>query len=215
MRSVDAGGPRRSETEALLRSLVARHAPGLRSYLSRLERDAQDVEEVLADVFYLAHAHIGTLAGLAEPQVRVWLYRTAKLLNANRSRSKHRRRQVLERLSRQEGFVPPGGDEFDAVDAAVDRPEHVARVTATMASLRPEHREVLVLDALGRTGPEIAAELGISAVAARKRLMHARVAFRAAWASDGQAGRVDGTAGADAPAGTPPDGRPSTERSRP
>ena len=28
-----------------------------------------------------------------------------------------------------------------------------------MASLRPEHREVLVLDALGRTGPEIAAEL--------------------------------------------------------
>ncbi len=198
-----------STGEVLLRSLVERYSHGLRSYLSRLERDAQDVEEVLADVFFLAHAHIDTLAALHEHQVRSWLFRSAKLLNANRSRGKIRRRRRLDALSREAGFEPPVDDEFDLVDAALDRPEERDRIGATMAGLRPEHREVLVLDALGHAGPEIAERLGISAVAARKLLMHARVAFREAWLAQH---RADGEQ-AGSGDGTPPVG--PTERSRP
>lgn len=190
--------------EAVLRQLVAAHAHGLRSYLTRLERDPRDVEEVLADVFFLAHAHLDALVGLDDLQVRSWLFRSAKLLNANRSRGKRRRRVLLERWSREEGFEPPGDDPFDTIEDTIDGPPDRDRVAAVMASLHAGHREVLVLDSLGRTGPEIGAALGISPSAARKRLMHARVAFRSAWA-----------AALPEPDVTPPDGHRSTERSRP
>ena len=51
-------------------------------------------------------------------------------------------------------------------------------VAATLQRLRPVDRQVLVLDALGHDGPSIGRQLGISAGAARKRLMVARIAFR-------------------------------------
>lgn len=194
--------------ERFVRHVVGTYAHGLRSYLSRLERDGQDVEELLADVVYLAHTRHAELAALPEGQLRAWLYRAARLLGANRSRAKWRQRRMVERLSRIAAV--PADDALAAVDDQIDRDLDRAFLTAVMGELRPDHREVLVLDALGRSGPEIGAQLDITPVAARKRLMHARLSFRATWQRLASQPTVAGSATPSSPDGTPP----STDGSR-
>lgn len=175
--------------ERAFRDLFARYQGPIHSYVRRLERDLEDVEEIVADVFMLAFQHIDELSTLHEQQVRSWLYRTATPLGANRSRRKIRFRGLVERLLHEPPDVA-GVDELLAAEAAADGTRD-ARIAAVLAAMADQHREVLVATANGRTGPQLATMLGISASAARKRLMHARIEFRTVWHQLFPADRAD------------------------
>lgn len=161
--------------------LLDRTGPVLHGYMRQLEHDPRDVEEIVADVFMLAHQRSDELAPLADGQVRAWLFRTASNLGKNRARSKKRYRMLIERIMHSDLDLD-SGDEFLAVEERIDGAGRGAMTAEVVRSISEHHRRLLIMSALGLTGPEIAAELGISDSAARKRLMHARNEFKVVWA---------------------------------
>ena len=94
------------------------------------------------------------------------------------------RRRLLERLAREPlALAPSPEDEFSTLDEAASAAEQTAVLIRAFEGLSPDYRRVLVLDALGERGPAIGDELGVSAGAARKRLMRARIELRDIFAS--------------------------------
>lgn len=169
------------ERERLLRSLIGVHGRTVRAAVARNERDRRDADELWADVFHLAYTRIDELAGLSEGQQRSWLVRTARYLAANSGRRNATRRRVFERLIREPlPWVPSPEDALMATTQRLEQQRELDAIRVTLAGLRARDRQVLVLNALGHDGPSIAGHLGISTGAARKRLMHARIAFRRA-----------------------------------
>ena len=181
-------GPAAAETrvvsneEQLLRQLMDVHGRVVRIALARREYNRQDVEELWGDVFELAFERIAEIAGLPESLQRTWLIRTANFLTANHGRRSATRRRTFARLRREPLQIQPSAqEEFDTRAEIGESERRSEAIRITLSSLHVAHREVLVLHALGYDGPGIADQLGISAVAARKRLMRARVAFRLAF----------------------------------
>lgn len=172
------------EGERLLRSVVRAHGHAVVSCLERLERDEMIREEVFADVVFLAYQRIDELCVLSEGELRSWLLRTARYLGRNASRRAATRRRLVELLNRERlPFAASAEDDFaDHERDAAYRARSVAIRRALDATCR-EHRQLLVLDALGWSGPRISAELGISHQAARSRLMRARAAFATEYTS--------------------------------
>lgn len=160
------------------RRLVNDHGRYLDSYLYVLERDSSVREELWADVIYLAHCHLDELQPLVEGQLRAWLRNTARNLVANHSRKASTRRRTLQRLARQPVEAALSAEEllFRSVDE-VENNLRNRQMEAALEQLSAAHQEVLVLHALGLSGPEIARNLGIGRGAARSRLMRARAAF--------------------------------------
>ena len=88
---------------------------------------------------------------------------------------------MFERLIREPlPWVPSPEDALMATTQRLEQQGEADTIRITLAGLRARDRQVLVLNALGHDGPSIAGHLGISPGAARKRLMHARIAFRQA-----------------------------------
>jgi RNA polymerase sigma factor (sigma-70 family) len=187
--------------EQVLRDLIETHGRTVRVVIARFERNPPDIDEVWADVFELAHRKLDELTPLAEAQVRAWLLRTAKYLASNHGRRSASRRRLFERLSREPlAFSVAADDEFAPIVEEGSARRRADAIAAAMASLRDDHRQVLVLHALGNDGNAIAAAVGITAASARKKLMHARVAFREAYlAIDPDSSAPDSSA-SDSPA---------------
>lgn len=172
------------DREQVLRALMNAHGRTVRAVLARSERSRDDVDELWADVFLLAYRRLAELSELSDGQQRGWLLRTANYLVANHGRRRASWRRMLDRLAREPIQGQPLPDE--TVHQAEERLEGDNTswaVAATLLRLRPVDRQVLVLDALGHDGPSIGRQLGISAGAARKRLMVARIAFRQQFAA--------------------------------
>jgi len=173
--------------EDAFRALVRTYARPVRSVIRRYEKNPMEIDEITADVFALAHDHWADLAQASEGQVRSWLLRTARFMTSNEVRRAMSRRRLYERLRREPlPVAATPDDELAAVDGEAAVREESARVHTVLASLRPDYQTALVMAAFGQHGLEIAAALGISDNAARKRLMRARAAFREAYESSAE-----------------------------
>lgn len=170
------------DVEAGVRGLIDAHGRSVRALLSRREFDFRTVDELWADVFALAAQRLDDLADLPSMAQRSWLIRTANHLTANHSRRAATRRRTLEQLARQPlPFVESAEAEAEQREADRFSVRQSSAIRAALARLAPNERQVLLLNAIGYDGPRIAAELSITQVAARKRLMRARYAFRAVY----------------------------------
>lgn len=166
-------------------SLLAAHGTAIEAFLYTLESDRSVREEVWADIAFLLYLNTHELELLMPGQVRAWLRQAARFLIANSTRRTLTRRRALTALAEQP-FDGVLSAEEEFLELEVSKAIEVLN-TQVMAALErvPEHyREMLALNALGKSGPEIAKALGISHQAVRSRLMRARKALRAAYLVD-------------------------------
>ncbi len=154
--------------EASFRRLYADHGREILAYALRRVSDPEDAADVVAETFLVAWRRAEDVPPGA--QARLWLYGVARRTLANQRRGERRRERLTERLRAD---LPPALAE-PAEPAGAD-------VVAALARLGPDDREVLRLSAWEELSPsELAAVLGISAVAARSRLHRARRRLRRA-----------------------------------
>lgn len=176
---MSASTPLNHEQETQLRRLISSHSTAVNWLLARHERNAATREDLLGDVFELCFRHLDELAVLHDNQVRGWLLRTTRFLLANEARRGTRRRELIERLAAEPVTIMTSVED-DYVDDEVRR-GCVAAVRVAFDQLTEAQREILARDANGQTGPAIAADIGMTNVAVRSRLMRARSAFRHAF----------------------------------
>jgi RNA polymerase sigma factor (sigma-70 family) len=127
-----------------------------------------DAEDAVAEVFLIAWRRLDDLSeGNA---ARLWLYATARRVNANQRRSSRRGLALRERLGRERSAG--AAEVFPCVST-----ESVVR--EALRRLRPRDREVLLLTEWEDLTPaEIGTVLGCLTVTARGRLHRARFRFR-------------------------------------
>ncbi|MBU3689650.1 MAG: hypothetical protein B7C54_00245 [Acidimicrobiales bacterium mtb01] len=167
------------EREAALRALISVHGRMVRVVLSRSERNRDDVDDLWSDVFLLAFRRLDELIGLSDGRQRGWFIRTSLYLVANHGRRNISWRRMLDRLATEPLELQlTAEDEIEQAGQEDEQRAVLREVERALQLLRDVDRRVLILDALGHDGPAIGRELGISAGAARKRLMVARLAFR-------------------------------------
>ncbi|WP_199431505.1 RNA polymerase sigma factor [Qaidamihabitans albus] len=163
-----------ADAGTVLAGLYDAHARPLHRYLSR-RLDTETADDLVAETFLAAwtgRAHYDPARGTA----RAWLYGIATNLLR-----RHARREVrgLRALARDGGRACIA-DPLDAV--AVDRADAEGRLRAaarTLAALRREERDVLLLVAWADLTPAEAAEaLDIHPRTARTRLHRARTTLR-------------------------------------
>jgi len=170
------------DDDDVLRELGVTYGRVVRSSVRYFERDPMEVEEIVADVFRLAYQHIDQLKVASDGETRSWLLRTARFFTSNRSRRSMSRRRLYERLAREPLPVAAApDDELAAAQNEEETTRQSERVCEVLSGLRSDYRQVLTMAALGEHGPAIGTALGVSASAARKRLMRARAAFREAY----------------------------------
>ncbi len=165
-----------------MRRLARLHGRAVRYVVSSHVDDRADVDEIVADVLRLAYDNLHKLRSATEDQRRSWLLRTGRYLAANHVRRTISRHRLHGRLSSEPWFWAPSGEEsYIADDETTSSLLRSQVVRDVLDGLRDDYRQVLVMDALGDHGTNIGAHLGVSANAARKRLMRARRAFRDAY----------------------------------
>ena len=154
--------------EAGLRAAFLTHGGELYGYACRSLGDAAAADDVVQETFIRAwrardrfDSSLGTL--------RTWLFTIARRVVIDHARS---------RAVRQADPLPP---DVAAVDDAVEVAMVGWQVEEAIRRLRPEHRQVLVETYYrGRTGHEVATELGIPEGTVRSRLFYALRTLRLA-----------------------------------
>lgn len=168
-----AGGDREA-----FASLVTRH----QASVYRLARHVagSDAEDVLQQAFLSAWQGVAGFRG--ESSVRTWLLtitRNAALTRRVRAAREPIDATPLEDLGIRAGWGGPNPEQL-AVAA-----EQRDRLSAALAALAPEEREILTLrDLEGLAGDEVAAMLGLSLAAMKSRLHRARMSLAAAVRGD-------------------------------
>lgn len=159
------------------RQLVGDHGRSVERLLMRLERDPATREDLWSEVFVIAYVRFDQLQGLNEDEARGWLLSTTRFLTANTARRAMTRARTTARLRADEPGPAPSAEDvyFEATSVATE--DQREAIKAAWSSLSAPQREVLALEAAGHDGPAIARQLGISALAARSRLLRARRAF--------------------------------------
>ena len=151
------------------------HARFVAGFLMRLGAPRSDLEDLVQEVFLVAHRRGGFTPGAAKPTT--WLAEIALRVWSNRKRTSRRRP------------VEPGGDmAMEAASAETD-PERAAitrrsleRVQASLDTLDLDHRAVFVLYELeGERGQDIALALEIPVGTVYRRLHTARKRFAQAY----------------------------------
>jgi RNA polymerase sigma-70 factor (ECF subfamily) len=166
---------RRTSAEDLYRA----HAPFVAGFLARLGAPRPDMDDLLQEVFLVAHRRGGYVEGPAKPTT--WLAEIALRVWANARRARGRRREdaATDRLEVTESAAP-------SPEEALDRAAKVARVQRCLDAMDDEHRAVFVLFELyGESGEEIAKALSIPIGTVHSRLHHARKKFQARWEREG------------------------------
>jgi RNA polymerase sigma-70 factor (ECF subfamily) len=159
------------------------HERRLRGYALRRTGSQQLADELVAEVMEIAWRRFDAI-----PQDRAfgWLCRVAINVESNQRRSRHRRSRAEGRAAR-EGERASLVTELDTERVPVESRAAFAEAWATLVD---EDRSVLSLVAWeALTTAELAEALGVSEVAARKRLSRARerlhVAFGSSAGSEG------------------------------
>lgn len=159
--------------------LFAEHATDLLRYC-RGRIDAADAEDVVAQVFLVAHRQRDRYEH-SGPGVRAWLFGIATNLLREHRRAEIRRLRALARL-------PAGAttteDHADRTAERVDRTTRGRPVLAALAGLSRRQRDVLLLYAVAElTYEEIAHAAGMPLGSVRSTLHRARAKVRAALAT--------------------------------
>lgn len=173
MASSDAtlvGRLRRDRSGDELRLLYRRYAGELFGFAASALGDRELAEEVVQDVFAQAWRH----AGSYDPRrasVRTWLYAIAR----NRIVDAHRRAAVRPQRVSSEEVLDSAGE----IDARLEQAVLRWQVTAALARLSPEHREVIRLAHYGGlTMREIAELTGIPLGTVKSRTSYALRSLR-------------------------------------
>ncbi|MEN0067208.1 MAG: sigma-70 family RNA polymerase sigma factor [Myxococcota bacterium] len=156
-------------------SLFDAHAEYLCRVVHRLTGSRETAEDVVQDVFILAHQRRFELEDRVG--IRTWLYRAAVNHVRHRRRSFVRYQGLLDRFQAQPTHLPD-----DSPDDLVDRHKHAQLIHACVQRLSDKQREVFVLYELEELeGAEIAQILEIPVNTVWSRLRLARAAFRKQW----------------------------------
>jgi RNA polymerase sigma-70 factor (ECF subfamily) len=165
-----------AEFDSVYVALVQRHYDAIVRYIHGMVPVPQQAEDLAQDTFL--KAYLALRSSGAPANARPWLFRIASNTTLDYVRRRTRIGMVaLERV----GHLLSVRDRTDDFTAANP-------VEKALAALRAEDRSVLLLFAeAGFTAPEVAAILGISPAAARKRRQRARDAFVNAYSeADGE-----------------------------
>lgn len=165
-------GPRRevrTADEDLVRELYAEHAAPLLRYSLRLtDGDRQRAEDIVQETLLRAWTHPQAIVGRP---ARPWLFAVARNLAVDAHRARRARPQE----------VGEGALALAAVPDEADRVLESWAVADALASLRLEHREVLLETYYrGRSVAEAAAVLGIPAGTVKSRAFYALRALKLA-----------------------------------
>lgn len=157
-------------------ALFDAHAPFLLRTVQRLSGSGPHVEDVVQEVFLVAHRRRHEIHG--GDDVRGWLYRVAQNLVRHHGRAIARQRRLQNKYL-EESREP---DVADAPDAAGARRDQAHLVHACVAELPLKLREVFVLYELeAMSAVEIARLIDVPENTARSRLRLARDRFRSVW----------------------------------
>lgn len=153
--------------------LFDRHHAAVRQFLTRVLPRQDEVDDLVQETFLTASRAAGSFDG-ALP-ARPFLLGIAAQLVRRRKRTFARLRRLVEALGRSEAAAPPSPEE-----AAMDRSER-AQLERAVLALPEDLRIVLVLvEANGLSGVEVARTLGIPAGTVWRRLHDARAALKMA-----------------------------------
>jgi RNA polymerase sigma-70 factor (ECF subfamily) len=157
-------------------TLFRRHAAFVANFVARLGLHRSELDDVVQDVFMIAHRHGGFVPGKAKPTT--WLADIALKVCANRRRSKRR-----ARVQSDGEAVDRAGDKTASPAEVLEQRQSIDRVQQALESLDDERRAVFVLFEMeGESCESIAAGLGIPVGTVYSRLHHARKTFRKAHA---------------------------------
>lgn len=135
-----------------------------------------DLDDAVQDAFVSLTRFRSEFRG--EAGIGTWLFTTVRNACRQLLRPVARRRRLLGDqvemdVLDQVSFDSPGPEEL------VVRAELVQSVRAALETLRPDHRQILILrDIEGASGPTVARELGLTIEAQKSRLIRARAALR-------------------------------------
>jgi RNA polymerase sigma-70 factor, ECF subfamily len=155
--------------ESLVRELYAEHAAPLLRYALRMtDGDRQRAEDIVQETLFRAWQHPDAIA---ERPARPWLFAVARNLAVDAHRARKARPQE----------VGEGALELVPVPDEADRVLESWAVADALATLRPEHRRVLLETYyLGRSVAEAAVVLGIPAGTVKSRAFYALRALKLA-----------------------------------
>lgn len=171
--------PREGRSEAVaVGALYRAHARFVTGLVTKLGARREDVEDVVQEVFLIAHRRGGFVPGAAKPTT--WLGEIAVRVWSNWRRTQ--RRKPLEPagdLAREAGGSDP--------ERAASAQRALSRVQRCLEALDLEHRTVFVLFELeGQSGADIAAALGVPVGTVHRRLHTARKRFRESYGAPGE-----------------------------
>jgi RNA polymerase sigma-70 factor (ECF subfamily) len=157
-------------------SLFKMHASFIASFLLRLGVARADLDDMVQEVFLLAHRKGGYMPGPAKP--RTWLCAIAVRMARQGRRVASTRRVRLD----EQAVLDAASDSGDPAHA-FEMQESLSRVRLALESLDLEHRLAFLLyEVEGESCPEIAAVAGVPVGTIYSRLHHARRRFHAAYA---------------------------------
>jgi RNA polymerase sigma-70 factor (ECF subfamily) len=155
-------------------ALFAAHAPFLANVVQRLTGPGAHVDDIVQDVFIIAHKKRAELA--RHPEVRAWLYRVTVHRVQQHRRSFARFFRALTAVKHE-----PCATCADATEG-VERREHGARIRACVLALPFACREAFVLfDLEGLDTKTVARMLAIPEGTVASRVSLARKKFRELW----------------------------------
>jgi RNA polymerase sigma-70 factor (ECF subfamily) len=155
--------------------LFRRFAPFVANFLARMGVLRSDIEDLVQEVFLIAHRNGGYSPGPAKP--------TTYLASiAFRAATTHRRkRQTRSFVQHADEIVERAGDERMSPERHAEQKRQLALLDRALSALDPDKRAVFVMAELnGESVVSIAEGLGIPVDTAYSRLRAARRIFREA-----------------------------------
>jgi RNA polymerase sigma-70 factor, ECF subfamily len=153
--------------------LYRRHSARLFSLAVRMSRNRADAEDLLQDIFLLAHRKLATFKG--ESSLGTWLHRLAVNLCLDRIRS---------RQAKQQQVTGPLEDQHDAIGAQrnsslADRTLQRMDLERAISELPERYRAAFVLhDVEGFEHREVASMLGVAEGTSKSLVHKARLKLR-------------------------------------
>ena len=162
--------------------LFEEYASPIYNYVLRMVGDPDRAADITQDTFIKAYRKLDTVTEIAAR--RSWLYRIA----TNTAIDDMRRRRMLTRVGDDSPVFENRADEGPGPEAQVMAGTLDERVQRALMSLRPNHRQCLLLSDLEDMGPQQIGEvMGLSYAAVRTLLCRARGEMRRALAAEGYA----------------------------
>jgi len=161
-----------------LETLIARYQPRVLRFGTRMCRDPEDAQDVVQETLLAMARSLRDFRG--ESSVSTWLYTIARsFCIKKRRRSKFAPAHPVSIDSPEGAHLQGLPDSGPSPERAAFGHEIGAALDASLASLEPRQREVLLLrDVEGLRASEVASVLGLSESAVKSRLHRARLTLR-------------------------------------